>query len=130
MRASLSIWSRYVNRLFGTARTISPLRSARHRLRSRENAPLCAAAEVLELRALLSAPSFASVVGIAPAAQDVATDQGGNAIMTGGFSGTVDFDPAAPSAPRPSGSAREIPMPASISTATTSWESSPTVSTI
>jgi len=94
MRTSKSMWSKYVNRLFGNSQARAmPRRSGRRppgRLRSLER---------LEDRSVLSA-TFGSVLSIgnevgSSSAADVATDQAGNSYMTGSFSGTVDFDQAA-----------------------------------
>ncbi len=89
MRAFTSILTRYVNRLIGNRQAIAPLRRAgRHRPEQRLGF------ERMEDRTVLSA-SFGGATAIDVAAQDVAADQAGNTIMTGFFSGTVDFDRAA-----------------------------------
>ncbi|MGQ0636154.1 MAG: SBBP repeat-containing protein [Planctomycetaceae bacterium] len=92
MLAATTVLSRFAHRLLG--RGAPRRRRRRCDLRRRGFAPVYRAAEVLEERSLLSA-SFGSVVGIDASTVDVATDQAGNSIMVGSFSGTVDFDPGA-----------------------------------
>lgn len=55
MRASTSIWSRYVNRLFGRTRRNAPLQRAGRRSRRYTIGPVFTVAEILEERALLCA---------------------------------------------------------------------------
>ena len=94
MRASTSIWSRSLNRLFGT-----PPATAKRRKASRRPSARRHGFERLEDRTVLSA-TFGSALSIgndagSSTAADVATDQAGNSYLTGYFSGTVDFDQAA-----------------------------------
>ncbi|MDZ4780180.1 MAG: SBBP repeat-containing protein [Planctomycetia bacterium] len=87
MRASTSVWSRYAHRLFGNPQATTPLRRAGRRVHR-------LGFERMEDRTVLSA-SFGGAAAIDVAAQDFAADQAGNTIMSGFFSGTVDFDRAA-----------------------------------
>ena len=83
MRTPFSVWSRYVNRLFGASRAITLIRRDDRRLRRRASWHVCAAAEVLEQRALLSGFAFAdfssvaglNLVGTAAAATDSGNSQ-------------------------------------------------------
>jgi hypothetical protein len=73
-------------------------RRASSRSRRRSRGFHYAAAEVMEERTLLSASAtFGSVIGVGSTGTDgatsVATDKAGNRYVTGGFSGTVNFNP-------------------------------------
>ena len=76
MRALSSIWSQYVNRLFGKRRSTAPLRRATHR-RNVNGRDFCAAAEVLVLeeRALLSA-TFDADSGVSHERTEVRNEAG------------------------------------------------------
>lgn len=96
MSGSTSVFFRNAKSFFSMPFAAVPVRRA---VRRREPVSMCAAAEVLEVRALLSAPSLASAVDIGSTGGDgafaVAVDTSGNEIMAGSFNGTVDFDPGA-----------------------------------